>query len=203
MRLLATDNCEAWAKLERTPRAELDRPRCREAWGWGACAEYRKQINFTMTATQSTNYTALVPGFSQSSSTTLEISYLTHKTYFFACFFFFFKAWDWGSLQTFRGIYSYNNTSDPIRTWRRAWCRIIVSVLEALGPDGPELGERAACCCSLCSISWYRNTCTFKNSHGQYIHIHLIHVALKRTETLKTQLGYEWNLTFWQNNTKN
>lgn len=44
-----------------------------------------------MTATQSTNYTALVPGFSQSSSTTLEISHLTHKTYFFACFFFFLK----------------------------------------------------------------------------------------------------------------
>lgn len=38
-------------------------------------------------------------------------------------------------------------------TWRSAWCRIMESVLEALGPVGAELGERAACCCSLCSIS--------------------------------------------------
>jgi len=31
MRLLATDSWEAWAKLDRTPLAEFDKPRCIEA----------------------------------------------------------------------------------------------------------------------------------------------------------------------------
>lgn len=47
------------------------------------------------------------------------------------------------------------NNAEVCGTWRRACCRIMVSVLETFELVGAELGERAACCCSLCSISWY------------------------------------------------